>query len=272
MASCTERVDIELDSTYTRLVVYGSVTTDSIRHQVEVTTTSDYFSNEPVPRVTGAVVELQFNNETLLLEEHDTIEGLYLTPYAFRGVPGTTYNLQISQVDVDKDQVFETYNASSTMPAEVARLDSISLNHFESVWWSGWEIYMAALDPAGIKNWYAIKLWKNSTLITDTLNKYNAFPDDFYDGSYIYYGYAIAYLSDSVENERPYPGDTITLELDCIDETYYDFLGDAQWELFGNNPLFSGPPANIRSNIDHEGQGVFAAYAIERASYIMPEE
>jgi hypothetical protein len=268
MISCTEIIDIELDSTYRRLVVFGTVTTDSVRHQVELTTSSDYFSNRPSPRVTGAVVEIAFNDTTLLLEEDDSARGLYLTPYAFRGVPGTTYELHISQVDVDGDRVYETYHAASTMPGGV-QLDSISLNHFQSFWWSGWEVHMYALDPP-TRDWYGIKIWKNSDLLTDTLIHYMVFPDDFYNGGYLYYGYPLAYLSDSAERERVFPGDTVTLELNSIDKNYYDFIGDAQWEIIGNNPLFSGPPANIRSNVDNEGQGIFAAYSIERASVVVP--
>lgn len=267
--SCTEVVDIELDSTYSRLVVYGTVTTDSVRHQVELTTSSDYFANEASPRITDAIVELEFNDTTLLLQEHDSIEGLYLTPYAFRGVQGTTYQLHISQVDVDGNQEFESYHASSTMPGGV-RFDSISLNYYLSRWWSGWEIYMFALDPP-TRDWYGLKIWKNSDLLTDTLIKYQVIPDDFYNGKYLYYGFPIAYLSDSSERERVYPGDTVTLELNSIDQAYYNFVLDAQLEIWGSNPLFSGPPANVRSNIDNEGKGIFAAYSIERSSAIVTE-
>ncbi len=65
------------------------------------------------------------------------------------------------------------------------------------------------------------------------------------------------------------PGDTVTLELNSIDQAYYDFVGDAQLEIWGNNPLFSGPPANVRSNIDNDAIGIFTAYSIERASAIV---
>ena len=269
MVSCTEVIDIELDSTYRRLVVYGTISTDSIRHQVKLTTTSDYFSNKPSPTVTGALVELEFDGKTMQFEEQDTIAGLYLAPFAFRGEPGTEYLLHISQVDVDGNGEFEIYNAASTMPGGV-RLDSISLNYTLTPWWSGWEVYMYALDPP-TRDWYGIKVWKNSDLLTDTLISYLVFPDDFYNGGYLYYGYAVAYLNDSTERERLYPGDTVTFELNQIDKSYYDFVGDAQWEIIGYNPLFSGPSANVRSNVDNGAQGIFAAYSIQRTSAAVPE-
>ena len=267
--SCTEIVQIDLESTYTRLAVEGGITSDSVHHQVVLSLSGEYFSNRPAPRVSQAEVHIDFDGTSLLLEEHDTIPGLYLTPYAFRGVIGTTYELSIDQVDVDNDGTFESYRASSTMPGGVV-FDSILLNYSSNVFGSGWEVYMFALDPPS-KDWYGFDFWKNSELLTPGLSDYGIQPDDFYNGKYLFYGIPIAYFSDEETDEKLIPGDTIILELHSIEKAYYDFVGDAQLELFGNNPLFSGPPANIRSNIDNGGTGAFTAYSISRASAIVPE-
>lgn len=267
--SCTEIVDIDLDSTYTRLAVEGSLTSDSVHHQVLLSLSSDYFYNETAPRVSDALVRIGFDGTSLLLEEHDTIPGLYLTPQAFRGEIGTTYELSIDQVDVDKDGIYESYNASATMPGGVV-FDSILLNYSTTVYGSGWEVYMFALDPPS-EDWYGFNFWRNSELLTESLGDYGIQPDDFYNGKYLFYGIPIGYFSDDDEDFKLFPGDTITLELHSIESAYYDFVGDAQLELFGNNPLFSGPPANIRSNISNGASGAFAVYSITRASAIVPE-
>ena len=266
--SCTEIIDIELDSTYKRLVVEGTVTTDSVRHQVQLTTTSNYFSNQSPPAVSGAVVELEFKETRLLMEEHDTIPGTYLAPEAFRGIIGTTYELHISQVDIDKDGETESYHASSTMPGGVV-LDSIRINYFTSYFVSGYELYMYALDPP-TKDWYGLKYWKNSDLLSDSLIKYNVQPDDFYNGKYLYYGIPIGFYADDEPREQLLPGDTVTLELNSIEKDYYNFVIDAQLEIYGNNPMFSGPPANVRSNIDNRAMGFFTAYSIERTFTVVP--
>ncbi|MFO7669766.1 MAG: DUF4249 domain-containing protein [Bacteroidales bacterium] len=267
--SCTEIIDIELDTTYQRLVVQGSITNDSVFHQVELSLSGDYFSNQPSPRVSNALVKLEFNDVILQMMEHDSIPGLYLTPYAFRGVIGTTYSLSIDQVDVDNDGESESYHAASTMPGGV-RLDSISLNYFSSYYGSGYQVYMFALDPPS-RDWYGLKYWKNSDLLTDTLIKYSVQSDDFYNGKYLFYGIPIGYYSDEEPREQLQPGDIVTLELNSIERAYYDFVGDAQLEIWGNNPLFSGPPANIRSNVDNGAMGVFTAYSIQRASAVVSE-
>ena len=137
--SCTERIDIELDSTYRRLVVYGTVTNDSIRHQVILSTSSDYFSNQAAPSVSGALVELSFNGQTLLLPEIDSIPGTYETSEAFRGLRGTTYRLDISQVDVDMNGERESYFAESTMP-EGTELDTIELKYVSFSQFAGYAV------------------------------------------------------------------------------------------------------------------------------------
>ncbi len=268
--SCTEIVDIELDSTYTRLVVDGKVSDDSVKHQVLLTLSSDYFSNQAAPRVSDAMVYLEFEDVILQMEEHDTIPGLYQTPYAFPGVIGTTYSLSINQVDVDKNGTYESYHASSTMPGGVV-FDSILLNYSSTPFGSGYEVYMFALDPPS-DDWYGFNFWKNSDLITPLLSDYNIQNDDFYNGKYLFYGIPVGYFSDDETEEQLFPGDTVTLELHSIDRAYYEFVGDSQLELFGNNPLFSGPPADIRSNIDNGGTGAFNAYSITRASAIVSEK
>ena len=267
LGSCTEIVDIELDSTYRRLVVYGEITTDSVFHQVELSTSSDYFLNEPSPKVSGALVELEFKNRQITLEENDTLPGVYLTPDAFRGIPGETYGINISQVDVDEDGVDEVYQAESTMPGGLI-LDSINLTYFKSSFGSGYQVVMYALDPPS-REWYNFKLWKNSDLLTDTLIKYSVQPDDFFNGIYIF-GLPVGFLSDEDPREALIEGDTVTFELNSIDQNYYNFVVDAQLEIFGNNPLFSGPPANVRSNIKEGGQGVFTAFSIQRISRLAP--
>jgi len=267
MASCSEIIDIELDSTYRRLVVFGEVTSDSLPHQVRLSYSSDYFYNKPSPAVSGAMVELVCDNELFVLEEYDTIPGLYYAPYAFRGSIGKEYRLNISQIDVDEDGVDEVYHAQSTMPGGIL-LDSISLFYFSSPFATGYQVLMYAFDPPE-REWYNFKLWRNRDMLADTLIKYSVQSDDFLNNSYTF-GLPVGFLSDDDPREAVQPGDTITFELNSITENYYDFIVDAQLEIMGNNPLFSGPPANVSSNIEEGGLGVFTAYSIQRVSTIAP--
>jgi len=267
MGSCTERIDIELDSTFRRLVVQGAVTSDSVRHRVFLTTTSDYFANMASPRVSGAQVELSFSDQRVTLVENPLFPGLYETPFAFRGEVGTTYVLDISQVDVDEDGQNEEYRAESTMPGG-AELEYIALRYFSSPIVSGYQVLMWASHPVEQKDLFGFRIRKNGVLLTDSLASYTVFIDDLFDDGYLP-GFPVGFLSDNDPRERVFPGDTVTFELESIDQAYYDFVTDAQLEIIGNIPLFSGPAANVKSNISNGGVGIFAAYSILRASTIL---
>jgi len=264
--ACTEPIDIELDSTYARLAVEGYVNTDSLKHHVILSITADYFSNEASPRVSDAFVELSFEDEIMQLIENDSIAGLYEAPYAFRGVIGTTYHLDISQLDVNQDGVEDQYHASSTMPGG-AELDAIELRYYPTGVGSGYAVFMYAFHPPEQRDWFGFKLSKNGVLLTNSLSEYGILSDDIFDDGY-FPGLPVGFLSDDETEQAVYPGDTVSLELNCIEEDYYNFVDGAQVEISGYNPLFSGPSANVASNISNGAFGIFAAYSIQRSSAI----
>ncbi len=69
-----------------------------------------------------------------------------------------------------------------------------------------------------------------------------------------------------MENEKLVSGDEITVELNIITKEYAGFIWDAQSELWGSNPLFSGPPANVKGNLNNGAIGFFAAYTTNRVT------
>ncbi len=267
MVACTEIIDIDLDSTYTRLVVYGTITTDSIQHEVELTATTDYFFSEAPPPVENATVIVSFANSAVTLEASTERPGIYFFPQPIKGVPGTQYDLLIEDVDVDQDGISETYSASTTMPG-IAPPDSVSVQQFITPFFSGYQVAIWSPDPPGV-NFYNFKLWRNDELLNQRISDYTVQPDDLFQDNYIP-GLPIGFLNDDEEDEAVFPGDTVTLEVNSITREYYDFITEAQNEIFGNNPLFSGPPANVSSNIGNDAVGIFTAYSIERVSKIIP--
>jgi hypothetical protein len=89
--------------------------------------------------------------------------------------------------------------------------------------------------------------------------------DKFINGTYAN-GTSIYFLDQSSEYERLVAGDTVTVELNSLGKEYFNFLQEAQAELRGSNPLFSGPPANVKGNISNGAIGFFSAYSVSRAS------
>ena len=127
---------------------------------------------------------------------------------------------------------------------------------------------MYAQDPP-TQEWYSFKIHKNGLLLTDTLVKFSVQADLFFNGEYIY-GFPVAFLSDDDSLEAAKPGDIITFELNSITQDYYDFIVSAQSEIFGSNPLFGGPPANVTTNLQEEGVGIFTATSITRITDTIP--
>ena len=264
--SCTERIDIELDTSNRRLVVYGEITTDFQYHSVSLTESAPYFSNEPPPPVSGAHVRVDFDSTTILYNEIPVESGIYRSEQPFRGIPGTQYHLTIENIDVDQEGGTEVYQASSVMPSS-GYADSLGMERFQSPFFSGYQVRLYGPDPP-TREWYNYKLFRNDYPLNDNLSSFFVQSDDFFNGSYIY-GLPIGFLDDDEPFESITPGDTVMLELNSISKTFYTFIQEAQNELSGNNPLFSGPPANVSSNIDQDALGIFTAYAIFRKTKIV---
>jgi hypothetical protein len=255
-ASCTERIDVELDQTYTRLVVDGGISTDTGSYAIDLTRTADFFFNEPAPRVVNATVRLNDgDNEFMMYETVPGISGRYQTDSTFAGVIGKSYNITIELPEKIDNQT--VYTASCKM-MKVARLDSIAIN-FQPDWGNKgvWEIKLWAQDPPGEVNYYMFHYYRNDTLKTDSIWKVPTSDDRFFNGNYIA-GITAVYINNNHPWETLRPGDKITLKMSGITKEYFDFINQVQ--LAGYNiPFFTGPPANVVGNISDGAVGFFSA-------------
>ena len=268
VSTCTERIEVEVGSTFTRLVVEASVSTDTLAHMVRLSTTSDYFHNKQAPAVTGAIVVISDGLNMYVFNESQSQPGYYYSDPDFHGIPDNTYTLEIRNVDIDRDGNPEQYKASSRMNP-VNPLDSIQIEYLSS-FFSGYQVRVYAWDSPR-KDFYAFKVHKNGILLTDTLSELIVQDDEFFNGNYTY-GIPSQFLSDEKPDEHVRLGDTITFELNGITEEYYHYIIEAQSQIFPQIPLFSGPPANIRSNISNNAIGFFVAYSISRSSTVATED
>jgi hypothetical protein len=267
--NCTERIDVEVDSSFTRLVVEGYVTTDTAAHRVRLSTTSDYFYNQPAPAVSAATVTIDDGDRVHTLTESDTLPGMYYTDAGFHGVPGRVYTLVIRDVDVDGDGRAEEYTASSELNP-VNPIDSIKLRYFDAFGTTGYEVQVYAWDSPK-PDWYSFKVHRNGKLLTDTLTELIVQNDEFFNGNYTY-GITSQFLSNDKPDEVVEIGDTITFEINGITEEYYKYVVEAQSQIFPQTPLFSGPPANIRTNLDNNAIGFFTAYSVKYSSTVATAE
>jgi hypothetical protein len=260
--SCTERIDIELKENFRRIVVDGGISTDTMAHVVKLTTTTNYFYNEEPPVVSEAMVYLDNGREKILLVELPAGSGLYQTPENYFGVPGESYLLEINLKEPIGEKDF--FSAQSSLPETVLSIDSIGLE-YESVF-EIWFVKLYALDPP-TRDFYRIDLEVNDLMISDTASRAQVTDDRFFNGNNTN-GLTVSIL----RKDEIAIGDTVTLILSSITEEYYKYFMQLQMESGYSSPLFSGPPANVTSNVNEGGLGFFAAMGRARQTIIVTDE
>ena len=262
--SCTEDIDINLDSTYDRIVVYGELTTDTMAHSVMITRSMDYYNEDAPLGISDASVSISWNSNVIELTESDTLPGRYQTPADFYGLPNNEYTLTIENVDIDGDGNMEIYEAKSMLnPVNV--IDSIRLRN-----WPQFELVSIRLwaQDSISKDFYLIRGKKNGVLISDSLGEWGVTDDAIFNGNNTG-GIDVVFLDQNNDSERIEVGDTIMLEVSSITEEFFNFLAEANSATGIQTPLFNSTPANVRSNISNGAIGFFAAHSISRASVVV---
>ncbi|NVO19391.1 MAG: DUF4249 domain-containing protein [Bacteroidetes bacterium] len=262
--SCTERIDIKLDDSYTRLVVEGQLSTDTMAHAVVLTTTTSYYDPQAPPPVQGATVTLFDGKDTTYLTE--TRPGYYMTEPDFYGVPGKNYTLNIRLREPIGGH--SDYSAQSFLHP-VAPLDSIGMQ-FHGDWGSKgvWDVKCYVMEPPTV-DYYRFLIYKNHELFTKIIRYWFVTDDKFFNGVYAK-GATVSYFRQDNEHEILNAGDTITVEADNITKEYYNYVLEVQTEVQGTNPLFGGPPANVKGNISNGAIGFFSTFDLTRKSTITP--
>jgi hypothetical protein len=261
LSSCTETIELELDDSFTRLVVDGQISTDTTAHQIKLSKSASYFSNAAPPAVSGAEVLLDDGNKFVSLTESPLGSGNYYTPNDYFGQPGNTYNLNINLAEVVGEA--SNFQAVSTMANTAYRLDSISLEYRQP--FGFWMVMLYAYDPP-TTDYYKLDALRNGVILTDTASRTSISDDRLFNGNNTN-GLTVMFL---YEDEVKL-GDTITLLMSAINKDYFDFLTELRNESGFSNPLFGGPPANISSNIKDGGLGFFGTKKSKRVSLVITE-
>ena len=261
-SSCTEKIDIELDNDRIRLVVEGNITDIAGEQFVKLTETADYFSNSQPKGVSNAIVKIDSKLQSFFLSESDSVAGLYLMPDGFVGVQNEVYQLNINL----ENEIggFKNYSANTKMPLLSDDIDSITVDWMPK--FEGWAIRLYAQEPPR-EDFYMFNGIRNGELITDSIHEVNISDDRLFNGNYT--NGAIILLFDE---DQLTVGDLFTLVLSNITKEYADFVTEIQIEIRPKEPLFSGPPANVSSNISNGATGWFTAYPSAFSSTVVKEK
>ena len=260
-ASCTERINVKLGSGKQQVVFFGVITNETKAHSISITRSSDYFDEATSVGFSGATVTVDDGEKTIVLTENPSKKGEYLTPADYTGLINHTYKM-VAKVNVDGQ--IKTYTASSLLKAPMT-MDSIQVERDNDR--KGWNLKLYAYEPP-TKDFYMFKAYKNNILLSDTLNEATYTDDILVNGRYSN-GFSAYFLTDEKPDEIIKKGDNMSLEIFSITEEFMYFLYDVQLETTPKTPLFSGPSANVRTNITGENAfGFFTAYSSTKKSAV----
>lgn len=274
LISCTQRIDIQTKDAPERLVIYGYITNDNKQHLITLSRSSGYFATTPPEGVSDAIVTLSNSKETLVLTESPKGSGKYITDSELRGIEGEHYTLKVS-VDFDKDGQMEEFEADSYMPyaAQVDSIGFINSTLFDDLI----EVQLYGKSGKNEENYFSFHVSKNDTILNDSLSGFFIISDEYLAHTE-FIGLSCFYIDQEDEEEMLRPGDFVELRIDVLTKEYTDFLDNAQTEAGGSIPIFSGPPANVQTNIRDiynpnkiPVSGFFSAFSGSKASRIYEE-
>lgn len=250
-ASCEKVIDINLDNAEPVLIASGYISDEPGPYIINLSQTINYDQPNTFPEISGAIVTLKDDNganETLT----ETAPGEYSTT-TIMGTPGRTYSLNINYDGED-------YNASVKMAEPIiidsVRIEAISLPNGEEA--PLLTTYFQ--DPPGEKNYYYLNYLING----EDSGDFSFLSDDLRDGDEI----TVGTISDDYEDVKI--GDTITVQLQCIDASMYEFYTTREaLETAGNGGPGASSPNNPIPNITGKVLGYFKVYSQTEKDFII---
>ena len=249
LTGCKKIIDVSLDNSAQKIVVTGEVTNHLGPYKVTIAKTIDFASDNIFPPVSGALVTISENGIADTLQETDP--GNYFTN-TLKGAPGKTYVLNIKVEG-------QAFSAVSKMPEPVT-LDSIGFlsgrdnNLFPVAYFR---------DPYPGENYYQFIQYANGQKLKNDFGN-TVFEDRLSNGRFISY----VLYDDSTGLKK---GDTLTIQMNSIDKSAYQFFSQLQQVSSGSGSGFSSPtPVNPTSNISGGALGYFSAHSISTNQVTVP--
>ncbi|WP_183560386.1 DUF4249 domain-containing protein [Mucilaginibacter sp. SP1R1] len=248
LTSCNKVIDLNLGNQAGQLVIEGNITNVSGPQSIKLSSNVSFSSTNTYPPVTGAQVTVtdQTGNS------FTCAEGPAGT-YVIGQLAGETDNTYTMHVVTNG----KTYTASSIMPVFVP-IDSVT--SAKSEFDSGKnkrKITVHYHDPAGIANQYNFLMYVNGVQVKRVL----ANNDDFTDGNTVDFDLR----EDDIDI---YPGDKVTVEMQCIDKTIYTYWFTLMQQGF-NGPGGGVTPSNPPNNISPTALGYFSAHTTQSVSIVV---
>jgi hypothetical protein len=253
ICSCTKVIDLNLGNNTGKLVIEGNITNATGPQTIQLSQNVPVSNTNTYPPVTGATVTVTDQTGKSYPFAEST-PGTYTTG-TLTGIPGNSYTMTVTSNS-------KTYKATSPMPTPIT-LDSLTSKNdeFNSSKHKK-NITVHYQDPAGTVNQYRFVMFVNNVQVKTIY----AFNDDFNDGRTV----SIDLRTDN--NSDPdfgiYAGDTVTVEMQCIDKPVYTYWFTLM-QQGDNGPGGGVTPADPPSNITPTVLGYFSAHTTQSKTIVV---
>ena len=255
VTSCEKEIDLDLEDQSGSIVIEGNITDQDGPYYVKITKSVAFTQTNQYPVIENAIVIL--NDDFGQSEALKYVgNGFYKTNF-IEGIPGHTYTLQI--IAEGKE-----YFAKSKMP-EAVDFEGLEQDSFMVGGETSYTLLPMFTDPQALGNRY---------LFSYTVNyKSKRYFSEFADN-----------VNNGMPNQRPIIlpnddgdepddvkvviGDTIHVEMNCIDDNVYTFYS-ALLQLMGGGDGGGVTPANPPSNISNGALGYFSAHTVSKRSIVI---
>jgi len=265
LASCTDVVDVEVQTGPERLVVEASIDwekgTNGRVQSVRLRKSTPFFDEDTLLDVTGASVSVTNDNSGTNFVFTDQNDGSYVTS-SFQPVLGQSYTLRIEYNG-------EVYTAQETMTpvTEITDVFQAREDGFDE---ELLEVHVVFTDPEQEGDNYLFKFQRRGDLLPDL----EYAEDEFVNGNEIDWWYEI-------EDEEDIPpfqaGDIVDIEMYGISRPYYDYIKILIDQL-GGVGIFETTPVAVKGNVinetdpDNYAFGYFRLTEVDRTSYTFLED
>lgn len=250
LSGCQKVIKLKLGDVPPKYVIEGRLSNHFNDCQVRLTTTNPIDEPSVFDGVSNARVSIQEDDKApVLLYERSA--GVYENG-SLRASPGRRYTLHVEIQD-------QKFSSTVTVPQPVP-FDSLYIIDFTGFGNTRKFANVMFRDPAGVANSYRFLQYKNG------IQNSNIFilNDDFSDGKVI--NTFLAFFDQS-EIQKISSGDTVRVEMQCIDPSVYLYFNSLSRSSTGGNEVSA--PGNPVTNIKGGAIGYFNAFISEERTVIV---
>ena len=296
MTSCIDDFRINTEDGKNLVGINGYFTNEYKKHQIVISKTTDFYSEEDAEMISGAEVFIHDGVDTIYFEETDR-KGYYETIDSVAGIPGRTYYLSVNIIDEDG---LHNYYSQSRMNENISQIDSMVVKDVENPLISNFMglasytqtnlyPYFQTIDDPNVN-------YLTNIIVNDTTAKYDSYFDystlslKHMSGMYFNGPEMVSMIGEQsvhtfkvtegyYDNDSLaffeidyYPtaiaGDKITFCIYSVNQDFITYCNDIM-SSFGSNPMM-GMPYNVATNIYPGGStvGFFEALSVTKGSII----